>query len=71
MKVTLKPLLYDINGHNGKRYQGVANVLLVWDGVPTSMLHIDMMTGELHERLCAGETVEAELIIEIPISKGE
>lgn len=66
MKITLVPLKYDFRDKNGKRYVGYEQAMLVQDGQPMTMFHIDLLWNitehkEIHERLCAGETVEVEV----------
>jgi len=66
MKHKLIPLPYDFTGKTGKRYTGYEDILLEQNGCPMCMFHVDLLwtTDEhraIHERLCAGETVEVEL----------
>jgi len=62
----LIPLKYDFTGKSGKRYVGYEQVMLEQDGQPVTMFHVDLLwnTPEhkaIHERLCAGESVEVEM----------
>ena len=68
MTTKLIPLQYDFTGKTGKRFVGYEQVMLQQDGSPATMFHVDLLwnTPEhkaIHERLCAGETVEVEMTI--------
>jgi hypothetical protein len=62
----LKPLPYNFTDKNGNTYAGFEQVLLEQDGQPATLFHVDLLWNtpehkEIHERLCAGETVDVDI----------
>jgi hypothetical protein len=67
MTIKLRPLPYNFTQKStGRLISGFEQILLEADGSPLTMFHVDLLwnTPEhkaIHERLCAGETVEVEM----------
>ena len=62
MKVKLVPQPFDWTDRNGERRRSLEKIMLVTQGYPETLIHIDNFYGlKFYDKLDAGETVEVEM----------